>query len=199
MGLPKPKEHWTVEEYLEFEKTSPVRYEYVGGQIYAMAGGTKNHNRIADDLGSLFNRRFADGRCEAFTENVKVKVGPELFYYPDVIVTCEPGAETEDENEYIIENPLLIVEVLSKTTTRIDRREKKQEYQHLPGLREYVIIEQNRMQVEIHRHRNVGEEWQIEIYTDPEEEARFESIDAKVKLSDIYRRVRFVEKAEETE
>jgi hypothetical protein len=55
------------------------------------------------------------------------------------------------------------------------------------------------MQVEIHRHRNVGEEWQIEIYTDPEEEARFESIDAKVKLSDIYRRVRFVEKAEETE
>jgi Uma2 family endonuclease len=192
----KEKEHWTVEEYLEFEKTSPVRHEYVEGQIYAMAGGTKNHNRITVDLTARLNDQLASGGCEAFASDVKVRVGT-LFYYPDVVVTCEPLTEAENEDDYIAKNPVLITEVLSKTTARTDRVEKMNEYQHLPSLREYVLIAQERMRVEVYRHEQAGAAWQSEVYTEPEAEVFFASVGAKIKVADIYRRVKFA--APETE
>src|SRR5262249_33525674 len=139
MGLPKLKEYWTVEEYLEFEKTSPVRHEYVDGEIYAVAGESKNHNRIAGRVFSILDQHLTGGQCEAFIENVKVKVRPPLYYYPDVVVTGEPADVVEDDDDYVIIDPVLIVEVLSKSTARTDRIEKLHEYKILPNLREYVI------------------------------------------------------------
>ena len=199
MGFAKAKSHWTVEEYLEFEKTSPIRHEYVSGQLYAMAGGTKNHNRIAVDLAGVLNRKFAQqGQpCEAFTSDVKVYVNPEVYYYPDVIVTCDDL--TEDEDDYIAENPALIVEVLSKSTQRTDRFEKMREYQFLPSLREYVIIEQTHYQVEVYRHTTAGEPWQKEIYTDPTQEVFLASVKASFPLAEIYARVRFATNLEDEE
>ncbi len=199
MGLPKPKEYWTVEEYLEFEKTSPVRYEYVDGQIYAMAGESKNHNRIAGRLYSIFDQHLAGSHCEAFIENVKLEVRPTLFYYPDVVVTCGPVAEVDDEDDYVIDDPVLIVEVLSKSTARTDRTEKLREYQDLPNLREYVIISQYRVQVEVYRHQNTGEDWAKQVYSDLQSQVHFDSIGVSVSLADIYRRVRFSENILEIE
>lgn len=199
MGLPKLKEHWTVEEYLEFEKTSPVRHEYVDGEIYAMAGVSKNHNRIALDLSSIINQGLAGSRCEAFIENVKVKVSPSLYYYPDVVVTCAPGAIIENEDDYIIDDPVLIVEVLSKSTARTDRNEKLREYRNLPNLREYVIVSQYHVQIEVYRRQNAGEDWTKQTYSDLQSEIHFDSIGVAVSLADIYRRVRFSENALEME
>lgn len=200
MGQPqaKLKEFWTVEEYLEFEKASPIRYEYVDGLIFAMAGESKNHNRLAVDTGSKLNDRlFGFGDCEAFVEGIKVRVSPTRYYYPDVVVSCsEPIA---DEDAYIIEDPILIVEVLSKTTSRNDRVEKMNAYQNVPGLREYAIIAQDRTRIEIYRHEEAGDTWQCEAYTEPEQEVFFESVGAKMKLADIYRRVRFAAPAEQEE
>ncbi len=198
MSLPKPKEFWTVEEYLEFEKTSPVRHEYVEGQIYAMDGDSKNHNRIAGGLGSILNKHLADSRYEAFIENVKLKVRPTLFYYPDVVVTCGP-VDVDDEDDYVIDDPVLVVEVLSKSTARIDRTEKLREYQYLPNLREYAIVSQHRVQVEVYRHQTAGEEWSKQVYSDLQSQVRFDSIGASVNLADIYRRVRFSENILEIE
>jgi Uma2 family endonuclease len=198
MGLPKPKEYWTVEEYLEFEKTSPVRYEYVDGQIYAMAGESKNHNRIAADLFTIVNQRLAGGNCEAFIENVKLRVRPTLYYYPDVVVTCGP-VDVDDEDDYVIADPVLVVEVLSKSTARIDRTEKLREYQYLPNLREYVIVSQYRVQVEVYRHQTAGEEWSKQVYSDLQSQVHFDSIGARVSLAEIYRRVRFSENILELE
>jgi len=191
MGLPKLKEYWTVEEYLEFEKTSPVRHEYVDGEIYAMAGESKNHNRIAGHVYSILDQRLAGSHCEPFIENVKVKVRPSLYYYLDVVVTCAPDAVVEDDDDYIIDDPVLIVEVLSKSTARTDRIEKLREYKNLPNLREYVIISQFNVQVEVYRRQNAGEDWTKRIYSDLQSEIRFDSIGFTVNLADIYRRVRF--------
>lgn len=197
----KEREYWTVEEYLEFEKTSPIRHEYVDGRIYpmtgedgqiqGMAGEKKNHNRIALNLAIRLEEHLAGGDCEAFIENIKVQVRPGLYYYPDVIVTCAPTADVADEDEYTVENPVLLIEVLSKTTARTDRVEKMNEYQHLASLREYVIVTQERMHVEVYRHEQAGAAWQSEVYTEPEEEIFFASVGLKLKLADIYRRVRF--------
>ena len=199
MGLAKAKPYWTVEEYLAFEKTSPVRHEYVSGQLYAMAGGTKNHNRIAIDLAGILNRQLNGRGCEAFVADVKVFVHPEVYYYPDVIVTCEALTEDEEEDDYIAETPVLLVEVLSKSTQRTDRFEKMREYQFLPSLREYVIIEQTHYQVEVYRHTAAGEPWQKEIYTAPEQEVLLASVKASFTLAEIYARVRLGAKSEEGE
>ncbi len=199
MSLPRPKEYWTVEEYLEFEKTSPIRHEYVDGQIYAMAGESKNHNRIAADLFTLFNQHLAGSHCEAFIENVKLEVRPTLFYYPDVVVSRAPVADVDDEDDYVIDDPVLIVEVLPKSTARTDRTEKLREYQHLPNLREYIIISRYRVQVEVYRHQNAGEDWSKQTYTDLQSKVHFDSIGVTINLADIYRRVRFSENTIEIE
>lgn len=199
MGLPKPKDYWTVEQYLEFEKTSPVRHEYVNGEIYAMAGDSKNHNRIVGCLISILDQHLADARCEAFIENVKVRVRPPLYYYPDVVVTCEPDAVVEDDDDYVVNDPVLIVEVLSKSTARIDRIEKLGEYKNLPSLREYVIVSQFNVQVEVYRRQSAGEDWTKQIYSDLQSDIHFDSIGVKVSLADIYRRVRFSENIPEME
>ena len=187
--------HWTVEEYLAYEKTSSIRHEYVDGQLFAMAGESKNHNRLAFRVCARLALHLEDGNCEAFIENVKVKVSPTRYYYPDIVVACsEPE---EDEDAYIIENPVLIVEVLSPSTTRNDRVEKMNAYQRLPGLREYVIVSQKSIRLEVYRHEQAGDVWQCEVFDDPESEVTFQSVGLSLKLADIYRRVRFAEESEE--
>ncbi|MEP7337684.1 MAG: Uma2 family endonuclease [Acidobacteriota bacterium] len=191
----KLKDHWTVEEYLAFEKTSPVRHEYVDGLIFAMAGESKNHNRLASKICTRLNLHLEDDRCEVFIENVKVKVSPTRYYYPDVVVSCnEP---TEDEDAYIIEDPVMILEVLSPTTKRNDRVEKMNAYQKLASLREYIIVSQERVRIEIYRHQAAGETWQCEVFDGLEAEASFESVGLTMNLADIYRRVRFAAEGEE--
>ena len=199
MGFARVKPNWTVEEYLAFEKTSPIRHEYVSGQLYAMAGGTKNHNRIALDLAGVLNHKLKSSGCEAFVADVKVYVHPEVYYYPDVVVTCEELTEDQEEDDYIAGNPALLVEVLSKTTQRTDRFEKMREYQFLPSLREYLIIEQTHYQVEVYRHTAAGEAWEKEIYTVPEQEVFLASVNASFTLAEIYARVRFRANSEEGE
>ncbi|MDX2043072.1 MAG: Uma2 family endonuclease [Acidobacteriota bacterium] len=187
--------HWTVEEYLAYEMTSPVRHEYVDGQLFAMAGESKNHNRLAGRLYSGLSFNLAAGNCEAFIENVKVKVSPTRYYYPDVVVSCLEPEEGEDA--YVIEAPLLIIEVLSSSTQRNDRVEKMNAYQKLAGLREYVIISQESVRLEVYRHEQAGEAWQCEVFDDTESEVTFQSVGLTLKLADIYHRVRFAEESEE--
>jgi Uma2 family endonuclease len=190
MGLANAKSSWTVEEYLAFEKTSPVKHEYVSGQLYAMAGTSKNHNRIAMDLASRLNAQLRQSPCEAFALDIKVYVNPEVYYYPDVIVLCEELA-TDEEDDYIAENPSVLVEVISPSTARTDRYEKMREYQFLASLREYVIIEQTYYQVEVYRHAAADEAWQKEVYTEPDQEVLLASVNASFTLAEIYARVRF--------
>ncbi|MBP0008155.1 MULTISPECIES: Uma2 family endonuclease [unclassified Roseofilum] len=175
----------SVPDYLEAEKISPIRHEYLGGQIFAMSGGSEAHNRIAINIVSLLNIRLRGSGCKTFMSDMKVNIPiardtADIFYYPDVMVTCDP----QDTAKYHKTRPCLIVEVLSPSTESLDRREKWINYQSLPSLQEYVLVSQTEMKVEMYR-RNTAGNWSLEIL---EEGDRLElkSVGLTFTMTDIY-------------
>ncbi len=187
MAEPARQPYLSVKQYLASEAEWPTRREYVDGQVYDMAGASMGHTRIVRNLSRRLDVHLEMGDCEVSTNDLKVRVSETVYYYPDLVVTCE----SLPDDAFLCEKPLLVVEVLSPTTARMDRIEKMNAYQNLPGLREYVIISQDRMRIEVYRHEQAGETWQCEAYTGPEQEVPFASVGAKIQLADIYRRVRF--------
>ncbi|MEB3232971.1 MAG: Uma2 family endonuclease [Leptolyngbyaceae bacterium] len=147
-GAPQPLS-MTAQDYLEWESHQALRYEYCEGQVLAMTGGTKGHNRLALNLYSILVERVDAEGCEINVSDVKVELGKGLSYrYPDLIVSCDE----RDQNEpTLYRYPKLIVEVLSPSTKTVDREDKFQDYIQLPTLAEYVLISTERMQVECYR------------------------------------------------
>jgi Uma2 family endonuclease len=195
MGLTKLKSKISVEDYLEGEKISPVKREYVYGEVYAMADTSDKHNRIALNIASKLDNHLGNSTCETFIGDIKVRISPNVYYYPDVLVS----GEENPENPYFRNQPILIVEVISPSTKEIDRREKLLFYQQMPSVQEYVIVEQEKMHVEIHRRQPDGR-WITYFYNDNDldEQIEFESVGLKINLEEIYRRVKFDKKITET-
>lgn len=192
MSLRKIKPYLSVADYLAGERESNVRHEYVDGQVYAMAGASDRHNRIALNIASRLNDRLIDDECEAFMSDMKVMVSPVLYYYPDVVVTCDaPGGDRYTRNE-----PRLIVEVLSASTERVDRTEKLHAYKTVESLLEYVLVSQDALHIEVHR-RAGGGEWTREVLTQPNDQLALASVNLTLDLKEIYRNVRFDEAPEE--
>ncbi len=176
-----PKPAWISEDdYLQGELISETKHEYVGGQVYAMAGASRNHERISSNVQGEIRSHLKEKPCEAFGADMKVKAGNN-FFYADVMVVCEE----ENRPEYYTESPVLIVEVLSKSTRRMDETTKRLAYFNIPGLQEYVLIEQDIVDVEICR-RNRG--WISEHYF-MGDEVHFETIDLRLAVEEIYARV----------
>lgn len=171
----------SVEEYLEFEKDSPMKHEYVGGRVYAMTGVSRTHSRIA---GNVF-RKLADAAegapCRAHQSDMKVLVPDGPFYYPDVVVAC--GDAPEDE--YYEDEPCLIVEVLSPNTAQIDRREKLSAYGRIPSLRAYLIVSRKERRIE-HHFRDENNEWNAETIEEGSIPVPCPP-DTRLSLVDIYR------------
>jgi Uma2 family endonuclease len=183
MALAKQVSYLTVEEYLKYEKDSPVRHEYVDGQLYAMAGGSAAHNRIAGNLFNRLDEHLAEDKCEPFIADMKVYVSPSLFYYPDVVVACD------DPDPYYRREPILIVEVTSPGTARIDRNEKLPAYKNVKSVQEILLVAQERVQLEIFRRRPEG--LQTEVLTELEDEVQLQSVGLTLSVAQVYRRVRF--------
>ena len=190
MGLPKLKTKVSVEDYLEGEKISPVKHEYIEGEVYAMAGGSDNHNRIAIELVTLLSIHLRGSKCEPFFGDIKVRASKTVYYYPDVLVSCED----EPDDPYFRNQPILIVEVISPSTGRIDRSEKLLYYLQMPSLREYVIVDQETMNVEVHR-RQINGGWITYIFNETSDVVELASVELSIPLPDIYRRVQFQKNA----
>lgn len=186
MSLRKPKSYVSVDEYLARERDNSVRHEYVQGQVYAMAGASDRHNRIALNIASRLNDQLTDDRCETFIADMKVMVTEDLYYYPDVVVTCDPPGG----DPYFRTQPRLIVEVISPSTARTDRHEKLMAYRHLSSLQEYVLVMQDEVLIEIHRRRD-DDPWEIDTFSQPEEIVNFASVGLSLSVADIYRNVRW--------
>jgi len=167
------------EEYLRTEKEREIKHEYIDGYIYAMAGVKKNHARITANIDRALGRFLSGKSCESFTSEVKVKVGSK-FFYPDVMVVCD-----DNNQDYYTETPVIIVEVLSKSTRRMDETVKKWSYQNIPSLQEYVLIEQDFVDVEVCR-RSQG--WVSSHYF-LGDSVYFEAIGLEMTVADIYERV----------
>ena len=142
----------TIEEYLEREKDSPVRREYIGGQLRVKTGTTRRHNLIALNILGVLWQATRGTSCHAYVSNLKVRTPDDRFYYPDIMVSCEP----ESGDEYTETSPCLIAEVVSPETDTIDRHEKLLAYRTVPSMRAYLIVEQDTQHVERHTRRNDG-------------------------------------------
>lgn len=186
MGYAKLKTKIEIDDYLEGEEVSQIRHEYLYGDVWAMAGTTKNHNRIVQNFSAALLTHLSNSPCEAFMENVKVWASAEVFYYPDVLVTCEDNLK----NPYYSEAPVLIIEVTSPSTANIDRREKLYSYQKMPSVHEVVLVDQEKIAVEIHRRQPDGR-WITYFFDTSDEEFTFESVKLTLPLTEVYRRVTF--------
>jgi Uma2 family endonuclease len=168
-------------EYLEGEKVARVRHEYVDGDVYAMVGGTKAHNLISLNLARILHGHLRKTPCRVFSSDVKVHVAwdwRERFYYPDVVVGCEAG----DTDPYVVEQPKLVVEVLSDSTERDDRSDKFYAYRRLTSLEEYVLVAQDVRRVEVYR-RETG--WDLEVY-ETEGDFNLRSVGLDLTLAEVY-------------
>jgi Uma2 family endonuclease len=187
MGLPKLKTKISVEDYLAGEKISPVKREYVDGEVYAMAGTSDNHARIAGNLFTALSNHLRDSfACEPFFGDIKVRVSSKVYYYPDVLVSCEENPE----NSYFRNEPILIIEVTSPSTERTDRSEKLLYYQQMASLLEYVIVDQHKLNVDIHRRQPDGR-WITYYFNEADDEIELKSVELTLPITEIYRRVRF--------
>jgi Uma2 family endonuclease len=173
-------------EYLEGERLSDIRHEYLAGQVYAMAGTSKVHNLIAGNLYSIIRSHITGKSCQAFMSDMKVRLADQnTYYYPDVVVTCSDMDIGPESPQYYLEDPLLIVEVLSPSTETIDRREKMLGYRSLPGLKEYVLIDSEKQWIEVYGRQN-GANWTVDLFT-PISPLILKSLDIKISLNEIYR------------
>lgn len=198
MSVPNRKPHYiTEEEYLADEKVREYRCEYIDGEIFpmadfgsngeirAMAGAGKNHQRIISRLSRRLDEHFDGTPCEVFTSDIKVRADQGTkYFYPDIVVTCEKDS-IEDEDAYYVQSPRLIVEVLSDSTRSYDKTFKRLVYEGISSLEEYVLIEQNTVKIEVCRK---SEAWQPTLYF-LGDDVRFESIDLTLSVADIYQRV----------
>jgi Uma2 family endonuclease len=172
----------SVDEYLRHETDGPVRHEYIGGRIHAMAGTSEEHNLIAVNLVRLFSTHLRGGPCRTYMADFKVRLEvnrEDILYYPDVMVACvRDGVE-----KYYLRYPKLIVEVLSPSTEAIDWREKLLNCPQIPTVTEYVLVSQERREVTLHRR---DEQWRSVVVTAGEAPVEFRSIKLSVPLAQIY-------------
>ncbi|MEQ1635548.1 MAG: Uma2 family endonuclease [Methylococcales bacterium] len=169
----------TEEDYLNAELNAEVRHEYIDGRAYAMTGGTTSHIRITANVLGEFRNHLKGKPCEAFMADMQVKLGKN-YVYPDVVVACN-----HTEVHGLTSAPVIIVEVLSKSTRVTDLTTKLIKYINLPSLQEYVLLEQDFVSVQVLRKRN---HWQAE-YFFLDHTVTFESIGLTLRVADIYDRV----------
>ncbi|MBL8736051.1 MAG: Uma2 family endonuclease [Planctomycetes bacterium] len=173
------------EAYLEAERTRAQKHEYLAGVEYQMAGASAGHNRIAGNLFAELRSQLAGKPCEVFSSDMKVRIRTntaEFYYYPDVTVDCSGVPDSAA----FAEQPRVIFEVLSPDTERIDRGEKLRNYQALPSLDAYVLVDQHRVAVVVHRRTEGG--WSRELLTEKTEPLSLPTIGCSVPVAAIYQR-----------
>lgn len=182
----------TAEAYLEAERKGSReeygKFEYHNGQLIAMGGATKEHNRISLNLSGLFWQSLLDKPYEAFHSDMRT-FAPQSnsYFYPDLVV-CQGEARFKDKEFDNLMNPALIVEILSASTAAIDRGTKFAAYRSIESLNEYLLISSQTLLVE-HYQRQQQNEWRIIIYQQLEDELLLLNGQVRLSLRDIYRNV----------
>ena len=186
--IANPQLNWiSPQEYLEWEPTQEIRYEYIDGEIFAMTGGTKSHNRIALNLVTALDSYLLEKGCDIYIADVKVQVSlAASYHYPDVVVTC--NSRDQDSSQFV-QYPCLIVEVLSPSTEAYDRGGKFAQYRKLESLQEYVLIQSENIGVECFRRNQQGL-WVLYPY-EQGDTITLESVGFSLPVETLYRQVIF--------
>ena len=185
------KKKYTPEEYLALEEKAECKSEYLDGGIFKMAGGTEAHITISFNVTKLLAEKLR-GKCRAYQSEMKVWVAEAgTFFYPDVTVVCGERKFYKGKQD-IVENPILLVEVLSESTKDYDKNDKFLVYQNLPSFQEYVLISQNKPAIQQFIRQTDGS-WKYLATIGADSEVKFESVTTTVGLKEIYDLVEFEE------
>ncbi len=185
-----PKRKLTPEEYLEIERKAEYKSEYFDGEIYAMSGAKRNHNKAATNVSGLIWQHLKGKDCESYSNDMRVFVPKTgLYTYPDVVVVCgEP--KFQDKVFDTLLNPTLLVEVLSETTESYDRGKKFQHYRSIESLQEYVLVSQDEARIEKYVKRGDGF-WLLSEAVGLDSEIEFASIECRISLAEVYDKIDF--------
>ncbi len=185
--MPKKVEFISTEEYLEGEKISEVKHEYIEGQVYAMAGASDAHVTITGNLFSLLRPKIREKSCRIYFSDMKVLAEKaNCYFYPNILVTCDAK---DRENDYFKKHPSLIIEVLSESTAAFDRGKKNSYYRELASLEEYILVDSNEIAVDSFRRTNDGQ-WILHPYSE-KSIVEVKGIDTKFNIEAIYEDVEF--------
>ena len=172
---------FTFEHYLEWENRQPLRHEFIRGEVFAMTGASDLHNELSGNLYTLLRQHLRGTECRVFMADVKLRVeAADCGFYPDLLVTC---AESDRADRHVKRSPVVMVEVLSASTAAFDIREKFAAYRQLVSLQEYVLVDQERIRIQVYRRLN--EQWFVDS-VGPGEQLRLESLGLKYPAERVY-------------
>lgn len=180
----------SVDEYLDGESRAERKHEYIDGVVYAMVGATNAHNLIATNITGLLHAQLRGKACRVFNADAKVRVrlpSGTRFYYPDASVVCRPNQPGDSFNDA----PVLIVEVLSESTRRIDEHEKREAYASIDTLLVYVLLEQDAAAAVVYRRGDAG--FAREIVLGREAIIPLAEVGCELWLADVYANVALAE------
>ncbi|MEA3641940.1 MAG: Uma2 family endonuclease [Lamprobacter sp.] len=173
----------SVEAYLAGEQDGELRHEYIDGQLYAMTGASRQHGLIVSNLVAGLRPLIRGRGCQLFANAMKVRLRiaeQDIFYYPDLLLSCD----AEDRETYYCTKPCVIVEVLSESTERIDRREKFLAYTTLPSLQDYLLVSQTRREV---WHYRRSQDWAAEVLSDGD--LSLDCLEIRLSLASLYEEI----------
>lgn len=187
----EPKRHYTLEEYLELDRTSEERWEFWDGEVYAMSGGTLPHDVISDNIFGALRDQLRGRPCRVFSSNrlIKVPAAPP-YRYADGSVVCGKVETEKYGGVDLLLNPILLWETLSPSTEAINRGDKFTWYKSIPSLREYLLVAQHRPHV-THFFQQAAGKWDYEEINDINADLYLPLVDCTLSLSEVYRDVEF--------
>lgn len=181
---------WSAKDYLDWESEQDTKHELIDNYIVDMTGASRSHNIIASNIhGSLF-MQLRDGPCELYIGDMRVQVDRDTTYtYPDIVVVCGDAKFSEDANLDTLENPTVIVEILSKSTESIDRKAKLHQYLQLKSLECYLLVAQDKARIESYTRQQKG--WLYQDTVGLAFTIKVDAVDCDLPLADVYNKVQF--------
>ena len=192
--MAQAERRYSAEDYLALERRAETRNEFLHGRIFAMAGSSRRHNLITSNLVRELGNRLLDGPCEVYASDMRVKVtSTGLYTYPDVAVACD-GPTFEDAELDTLLDPILLVEVLSKSTAAYDRGEKFEHYRALPSVKEVLLVDQEKVHI-VHYRRQDDDTWLLSETRDLHGKLNLPTLGITLPISDVYAKVTWQERA----
>ena len=174
---------FTYAAYLAAEQASPIKHDYVRGEMFAMAGGTPEHAALGLAFGAAMMAQLRGKPCRVYSADLRIRVGADFAAYPDLTVVCGSLQTAPDDTNAAI-NPTVIVEALSDSTEAYDRGEKFEHYRRLPSLREYVLLSQRGPRIEVNRKNEHGR-WELFEFV-AGQQAEIASLGVHVAVDEVY-------------
>ena len=184
----QPKPVYSVEAYLEMERSGALKHEYYRGEIFALAGSSEAHNLILTNILTSLNLQLRKRPCKVYPSDMRLRIPKTgLYTYPDVSIVCGTPQFDDSKRDTLL-NPLIVIEILSPSTERYDRGKKFQNYRTIPTLQEYILISQDEHHIEHYANQNDGN-WLLTSYDGMSAGCYLKAIDCTLALDDVYNKV----------